>query len=183
MATLFVAGSAAGMAQANVPFFNAACPGRVEVHADEGGPIYVNGKEARLKRFNDNYYEARSGNVTISLSIRPDGSPDISYTGKGGANGVCQIKSERSADDQPERSNKADQQPADRRQGVDTTAMPAFCRGEASAEFDRRPSEITTNMAFKSGNRYVVQGNFPDQERTTFFNCWFDADGNFVSVN
>jgi hypothetical protein len=66
---------------------------------------------------------------------------------------------------------------------MDTSAMSAFCRGEASAEFGRRPSEITTNMAFRSGNRFVVQGSFPDGKRTTFFNCWFDADGDFVSVN
>lgn len=97
LATLFVTGSAVSVAQADVPLFNATCPGRVEVHADAGGPIYINGKEAKLKRFNDNYYEARSGKVTISLSIRPDGSPDLSYTRKGGANGVCQIKGESSS--------------------------------------------------------------------------------------
>lgn len=88
----FAAVVPAGGAQAAIPFFNATCPGAIEVHADEGGPIFVNGREARLRRFNDNYYEARSGEVTISLTIRPDGSPDVSYTGKGRANGVCRIK-------------------------------------------------------------------------------------------
>ena len=43
-------------ADAAVPFFNASCPGKIEVHVDEGGPIYVDGKEARLRRFNENYY-------------------------------------------------------------------------------------------------------------------------------
>ncbi|WP_336172240.1 hypothetical protein [Ensifer sp. MJa1] len=42
--------------------------------------------------FNENYYEAKGGDVTISLSINPDGSPSVSYTGKGGANGVCTLK-------------------------------------------------------------------------------------------
>ncbi len=79
-------------AGAAVPFFNATCPGRIEVHADQGGPVYVNGVEARLKRFNENYYEARGGGVVISISISPDGSPSISYTGKHGANGVCRVK-------------------------------------------------------------------------------------------
>lgn len=64
-----------------------------------------------------------------------------------------------------------------------TGLMQAFCRREASEEFDRRPSELTTNMGFKSGNGYVVQGNDQDRGRTAFFNCWFDADGNFISVN
>ncbi|MFT0517348.1 hypothetical protein [Pseudomonas faucium] len=79
------------LAQAQIPLLNATCPGNIEVHADKGGPIYINGKEAKLKKFNDNYFEAKGSNVTISLSINPDGSPDVSYTGKNRANGICQI--------------------------------------------------------------------------------------------
>ncbi|RDL51126.1 hypothetical protein BLJAPNOD_02255 [Ensifer sp. M14] len=82
----------AGEAVAGIPQVNASCPGKIEVHADEGGPIYINGKEGKLKKFNDNYFEAKGAGVTISLSINPDGSPAISYTGKGGANGICTIK-------------------------------------------------------------------------------------------
>ncbi|MCV9963132.1 hypothetical protein OIU34_14575 [Pararhizobium sp. BT-229] len=82
----------AGAAVAKIPLVNATCPGEIEVHADEGGPIYINGKEGKLKVFNENYYEARGSDVTISLTIKPDGSADVSYTGKGGANGVCTIK-------------------------------------------------------------------------------------------
>ena len=73
---------AASPAFAKIPLVNATCPGKIEVHADEGGPVYIN----------DNYYEAKGGGVTISLTIRPDGSPDVSYTGHGGANGVCTVK-------------------------------------------------------------------------------------------
>ena len=62
-------------------------------------------------------------------------------------------------------------------------ALPDQCGREATEEFDVRPSDVTTNIAFRSGDRIVVQGNFPDRGRTTFFNCWFDGDGNFVSVN
>ena len=87
-----IAMSIAGVASAKIPQVNATCPKGIEVHADEGGPIYINGKEAALKRFNENYYEAKGGGVTISLSINPDGSADVSYTGHGGANGVCQVK-------------------------------------------------------------------------------------------
>ncbi|WP_058321253.1 MULTISPECIES: hypothetical protein [unclassified Sinorhizobium] len=70
---------------------NATCPGKIEVHADEGGRVYINGKEAKLKVFNENYYEAHGAGVTISLGINPDSSPSVSYTGKGGANGVCTL--------------------------------------------------------------------------------------------
>ncbi|WP_202402540.1 hypothetical protein [Shinella kummerowiae] len=83
---------AASPAVAKIPLVNATCPGNIEVHADEGGPIYINGKEGKLHVFNDNYYEAKGGGVTISLSINPDGSAAVSYTGHGGANGICTVK-------------------------------------------------------------------------------------------
>lgn len=82
---------AAGAAQAEIPLVNATCPGNIEVHADEGGPLYINGKEAKLKKFSDTYFEAKGSGVTISLMVNPDGSLEVSYTGKGGANGVCEL--------------------------------------------------------------------------------------------
>ncbi|WP_421579184.1 hypothetical protein [Shinella sp. M31] len=83
---------AASPAFAKIPLVNATCPGNIEVHADEGGPVYINGKEAKLHVFNDSYYEAKGHGVTVSLSINPDGSAAVSYTGHGGANGVCTVK-------------------------------------------------------------------------------------------
>lgn len=80
-----------GTANAGIPLFNATCPGKIEVHADQGGPVYLNGKEAKLKKSNDNYYEAKGAGIVLSISINPDGSPNASYTGKHGANGICQI--------------------------------------------------------------------------------------------
>ncbi|MBI6952166.1 MULTISPECIES: hypothetical protein [Pseudomonas] len=85
---------ASGAAQAGIPLLNATCPGKIEVHADEGGPIYINGKEGKLKKFNENYFEAKASGVTISLSINPDGSPSVSYTGRNRANGICQVKAQ-----------------------------------------------------------------------------------------
>ncbi|HHA2574992.1 TPA: DUF3011 domain-containing protein [Stenotrophomonas maltophilia] len=82
-------------AMAAVPFFNASCPGGIDVHADDCGPVYVQGREATLKRFNDRYFEARDANsgITLSISRSDDGTPQISYTGRGGANGICQVSS------------------------------------------------------------------------------------------
>lgn len=40
---------ASGTAHAGIPLLNATCPGNIEVHADKGGPIYINGKEGKLK--------------------------------------------------------------------------------------------------------------------------------------
>ena len=72
-------------ARAAVPFFNASCPGGLDVHADEGGPVYVQGRETTLKRFNDRYFEARdaSSGTTLSISTGDDGTPQVSYTGRG----------------------------------------------------------------------------------------------------
>lgn len=183
---VFAGAFSASAAEAKVPFFNASCPGRVDVHADEGGPVFINGKQAKLKRFNNDYYEARLGKLTISISINPDGSPEISYTASGGGNGVCRVKSDGAAEMQDNSGDDGydEPQPRQRSNSVATGMMPAFCRGEASAQFGVRPTRITTNMAFRSGKGYVVQGNYPDGKgRTSFFNCWFDRDGNFVSVN
>lgn len=91
-ALAFTALALPGAAQAKIPLLNATCPGNLDVHADEGGPVYINGKEAKLKVFNANYYEASNGSVTISITISPDGTPSVSYTGPGRANGICTIK-------------------------------------------------------------------------------------------
>jgi len=82
----------AGTAYAGIPLLNFSCPGGLSVHADKGGPIFINGKEAKLKIFNENYYEAtdRKSGVTVSISVNPDGSTRLSYTGKHGAYGICQ---------------------------------------------------------------------------------------------
>lgn len=163
-------------ARADIPFFNATCPGHIEVHADEGGPVYLNGSEAKLHRFNSNYYEASHGPTTISISINPDGSASISYTRQGAGNGICQVNAHqrhgRNTEDAP-------QQPV---LEISLADMPRFCVGEASAAFDRRPTEITTNLAFKIGKRYVVQGWFDGQRGSTFFNCYFSERGQFVQV-
>lgn len=82
----------ANLAHAGIPLVNATCPGKIEVHADQGGPIFINGKEAKLKKFSENYFEAKGAGVTVSLSINPDGSPAVSYTGKNKANGICEVK-------------------------------------------------------------------------------------------
>lgn len=90
-----LAAAVACNAHAGLAQLNATCPGNLEVHADAGGPVYINGKQAALKRSNDNYYEARdaASGVTVSISNNPDGSTDVSYTGRNRVHGVCQLAS------------------------------------------------------------------------------------------
>ena len=77
------------MASAAIPLVNATCPGGIEVHADKGGPVFINGKKGQVKKFSDEYFEIKGAGVTVSLSINPDGTASLTYTGKHGANGVC----------------------------------------------------------------------------------------------
>lgn len=79
----------AGAAQAAIPTLNVVCPGNLEVHADAGGPVWINGKQTKLKAVNANYYEATGSGVTLAISIDPAGSATVTYTGKHGANGIC----------------------------------------------------------------------------------------------
>lgn len=123
------------------------------------------------------------GNPHHTRGLIGEPSPDLLLRTCSGANGVCQIKASPGTEAEGQDQDIAEPHKHYHSKRVDTASMPAFCRGEASAEFGRRPTEITTNMAFKSGDLYVVQGNYPDGKSSTFFNCWFDGDGNFVSVN
>jgi hypothetical protein len=71
--TATIAGvSLAGIASAGIPFFNATCPGGIDVHADEGGYVYFNGKQATLKKVNEAYYEATGADITLSIAIRAE---------------------------------------------------------------------------------------------------------------
>ena len=88
----------AGAASANVPFFNATCPGGIEVHADKGGPVWINGHQAKLKKYNSKAYDAIHASVTVSFSINPDGSVMATYTGKHGANGICSVAEDAAAE-------------------------------------------------------------------------------------
>lgn len=120
-------------ARAAIPAFNGTCPGGVEVHADDGGPVYIDGREAKLKRFSDDYYEARDSNrgTTLSITRSPDGGLQMSYTGQSGRNGVCTVgvmPRDRATDDSLGQSNDADG-----RGGGDVTCE---SRGQGRSECD-----------------------------------------------
>ena len=78
---------------AAVPVVDARCPGDLAVRADASGVVTINGREAKLKAFNANYYEARDPDTgtIVSLTRNADGSVSVSYTGKGRANGACVV--------------------------------------------------------------------------------------------
>ncbi|TMV82947.1 hypothetical protein FGG78_23475 [Thioclava sp. BHET1] len=73
-----------------LPVMNGSCPTGIELHANQGGPVFINGTEAKLKKFNDNFYEARSGDITISISRNADGTMGATYN-RPGKHGVCTL--------------------------------------------------------------------------------------------
>jgi hypothetical protein len=76
---------------AALPMFDATCPGNIAIHGNAGGPIVVNGEEASVEKFSDTYFEATQAEVTASISINPDQSVSVAYTGPEGANGICTV--------------------------------------------------------------------------------------------
>lgn len=82
---------AAGTASAAMPVFVANCPTDINVDAGRTGVVYINGQKAAVKKLNDNAYDFKVGYITISVTNNPGKAPDVFYTGKGKANGVCTV--------------------------------------------------------------------------------------------
>lgn len=167
-------------AWADIPLLNATCPGGIDVHADQGGPIYINGKEGKLKKVNDNYYEARGGGVTISLAINPDGSPSVSYTGKNRANGICSLAGSSSASSAPAPAPSA----SGGSKAVSRGNMPAYCRGEVSGQYGTKPMYVKTSKPkhAKDGSTTIRGTVDKGNEGIKAFECQFDAKSRFVGV-
>ena len=88
--TLIALLTAIGMAHAaNLPAFEVTCPTDLSVRAKAGGPVYVNDKQLVLHKLSEQFFEAKGEGITLSISLKADGSPMVSYTGKQGANGIC----------------------------------------------------------------------------------------------
>jgi hypothetical protein len=78
-------------ATASLPMFDATCPGNISIHGNAGGPILVNSEEASVEKFSETYFEATQAEITASISINPDQSVSVAYTGPEGANGLCTV--------------------------------------------------------------------------------------------
>ncbi len=84
-------------ALAEMPVFSAQCLSNY-VDADRTGTVRINGAPMDVQRFNEQYYEARMEGLTISISHEGGGRDLIvSFTGSGGANGMCTILASGSA--------------------------------------------------------------------------------------
>lgn len=166
------------VAQAGLPRVNATCPGNITLHTDEGGPAYINGSEAALKKFNENYFEAKGAGVTVSISVSPGGGVDVSYTGKGGANGICKVADDRMPA-KPAAAAKPKPKPA-------AAPMPAnlssICRGEAAGMFNIKPMYISLEPPMRTRSGFAVKGtgDLGDQGKKPF-KCVFDSKGKYLN--
>ena len=68
---------------------NFSCASIGGVKSDGTGNVWINGEKAIVKTFNENYWEAKSGKNTVSISRKDDGNPDVSWTGPNRKHGVC----------------------------------------------------------------------------------------------
>ena len=74
-----------------IPLCNYTCGSGIRVRADEGGPVFVDGKQTTLEKCNDNHCEATEpeSGVTVSIALSVGGPPNVSCTARHGVNGVC----------------------------------------------------------------------------------------------
>ena len=81
----------AGAAQARMPVLAATCAGNVKVDTNAKGEIYINGKKAKVKKGDKDHFHATGAGRTVWIAWPENRAPDMSYTRKGGDNGVCEI--------------------------------------------------------------------------------------------
>lgn len=84
---------APSVAVAELPAFTARCPLGNDIEADAGGKVLVNDAPAVVKSFNEQAYEARSGEFVFSITHEGGGRGlQVSYTGPNRAHGVCTVR-------------------------------------------------------------------------------------------
>lgn len=75
---------------ADLPLLKGSCPTGITFTSDANG-FKINGSRAAIKWMDISNFDAKSGYITISVTTYPDKSPDVFYSGKGRANGVCAV--------------------------------------------------------------------------------------------
>lgn len=164
---------AAASASAAIPAMNYTCPTGIELHVEEGGYAYLNGKKAKLKVIDDTAFTVSGNGVSVEVVGNPDGSRIVSYTGKHGANGMCSEATygQQSQKDAAPKKN---------------TAIPpnlvAICKGEAAGQFATKPMYIQTGKPFATANGFAIKGTGDlGNDGKKPFQCNFDAKGKLLN--
>lgn len=159
---------ASAVANAAIPQFRASCPTGI-LAAGGGGVVFINGSQATVKDRGNNSFSANSNGVQIDFDFT-GGEPSLSYTAKGGANGMCTVTKFQPA------AAPASSQSSGSPSGSD---MATECKGFASEKFKVRPSYVSVHPAFRDHGMYSVFGNADGQN----FICTFNGSGKFVAVD
>jgi hypothetical protein len=91
LAAALVVCASASSAFAKIPRLDAKCGDDITVHAEEGGPVLIDGKDSKIKTIDENHYEARDHKILITITIGADGSPALTYARKNGPSGGCEV--------------------------------------------------------------------------------------------
>jgi hypothetical protein len=149
--------------------------GQAEGELQRRGYRNVRGEKGDDRSYTYWWNDTRQQCVTIatmqgrydSITVTP--APDCRQSSRSDGDGERSWRNDRRG------SAGSDYQPA----GGD---LSRFCKGEAAAAFDRRPSDITVNLPIRQPRGTIVQGWFDRPGGTRFFTCRFDESGRFLSV-
>ena len=101
--------TASGMANAaNLPAFDVTCATDLNARAEAGGSVYLNDKPLVLHKLSEQFFEAKGEGITLSISLNAAGAPTVSYTGKQGANGICEKTEEEPLEEEPATDESAE---------------------------------------------------------------------------
>lgn len=165
---LSIALFASAAANAAVPQFRATCPTGI-LAAGGGGVVFINGDQATVKDHGNNNFSANVQGIQIDFDFT-GGEPSMSYTAKGGANGMCTVTKFQPAAPPPARKQTA---------GASASSMAAECKGFASEKFGVRPAYVSVHPAFRDHGMYSMYGNADGNN----FICTFNGSGKFIAVD
>lgn len=160
---------------AGIPTMNYNCPTDIKLHVDQGGYAYINGKAAKLKKVDDNFFEVKGNGVTVDVMTNPDGTRTVTYTGKHGANGICSeaAQTEQSSSTPVANTKKVVAQPKN---------LVPLCKGEAAGQFNTKPMYVQVGKPFQNKTGWAVKGtgDLGNQGKKPF-QCNFDQNGKLLN--
>lgn len=135
--------------------FNFSCGQNTGAYSDGEGGVWVNGQPAKVQQINGNYWEARQGNVVLSITKQADGNPAVAFTGPGKANGMCLPEDERSF---APTATKTAQGPSFSCAAVAPGSMEALiCEDPELSALDRQMAGIWKAALAKSGGNRTLK--------------------------
>ncbi|MBZ0059529.1 lysozyme inhibitor LprI family protein [Leclercia sp. LTM01] len=134
--------------------FNFSCTSAGGAYSDGQGGVWLNRQPTTVKNINENYWEARQGDVVLSIIRQSDGNPAVSFTGPGSANGVCFPEDQRSFTPVAAKASTAPAQgPSFSCKGIREGSMEErICKSPELSALDRQMAKTWSAALEKSGS-------------------------------